>query len=188
MTSGSKRALLALTMASFALSACKATKEDELKAWSANSAAVTSLSSAYPQFATLLRTRLANQQKPFDAAKAKDGKDAIEAMGLANRSVRALVSPLQTYESKRKRILKLYNDHSVLKNKGHKVRDAREKANKKLQQAAEVIAAAKPTNEADMLRALSDANGYLAQGLEPLERLKSKGNSKKKKKKKKKDK
>ena len=167
----SQRMLLAATMAVFALSACKASKEDELKAWTANGAAVTTLGAKYPQFAALLKARVASQQKAFDAAKAKEGKEAVAAMGAANKSVRALLGPLQTYERKRERIIKLYNDYKVRKNKGHKVRNARDKADKKLKQAAEVILAAKPANDAEMLTALSQANGYLREGLQPLERL-----------------
>lgn len=182
----SQRLLLAALMAVFALSACKASKEDEIKAWNANSAAITSLSTKYPQFAALLKARLASQQKTFDAAKAKEGKDAVETMGQANKAVRGLLGPLETYERKRARIIKLYNDYKVRKNKGYKVRDARDKADKKLRQAAEVIVAAKPANDAEMLKVLADANAYLDEGLRPLERLQKKGGKKKKWKKKKK--
>jgi len=172
------------SVAVFGLSACKASKEGEIKTWTANATSVTSLSTEYPQFAALLKARVTAQQKIFDAAKAEKGDDAAKKMEQANKSVHVLLGPLEKYKSKRARIKKLYNDYSVRKNKGHKVRSAREKADKKLQQASELIAAAQPTNDAEMLKTLADANGYLSEGLQPLERLKKKGSKSKRKKKK----
>ena len=174
-----------LGVVALSASGCKANKEDVMKAWKASEAQVSSFSGKYAVFGAVLKKRLADQKKLFDEA--AKGKGDVEKMKVAHKPLRAVLGPIATYERMSARITKLMNDRAVLKNKGKKVRPALEKGQKKLAQAAEVIAAITECKDAATLtKAFSEANAFLKEGLDPLERLKRKGKKGKKRKKRKK--
>jgi hypothetical protein len=182
-----QRLFVGFCLTAFAMAAgCKASKEDVQKAWNENASKVESYGKKYPQFAAILKKSHKEQKPVFDKAAKGKGDDAVKGMQTANKALKQVVGPIDTYESRVARINKLKSDRAVHKNKGHKVRSAIAKANKKLAQAAEVIANAKPADKAEYVKAMGQANDYLNEGLQPLERLKKKGSKGKKRKKRKK--
>lgn len=171
----------ALVALAFVATGCKASKEDVIKEWKASEAAVGTYTTKYAAFATVLKSTLDTQKKAFDAA-SKDKGD-VEKMKAAHAPLAAVVGPITAYETKSARIRSLMSDRRVLKQKGSKVRPALEKGNKKLVEAAGVVAAAKDIKSAaDLQKTFGAANALLDEALQPLERLARKGTKKKRRK------
>lgn len=171
----------ALVALAFVATGCKASKEDVIKEWKVSEAAVGTYTTKYAAFATVLKSTLDTQKKSFDAA-SKDKGD-VEKMKAAHAPLAAVVAPITAYESKSERIRKLMSDRRVLK-QGGKARVALEKGNKKLVEAAGVVAAAKDIKSAaDLQKTFGAANTLLDEALQPLERLARKGSKKKKRRK-----
>ena len=168
-------------------SGCKASKEDVVKEWKESEAALTSYSTKYAAFATVLKSTHATQKKLFDEA--GKGKGDVEKMKAAHKGLRVALDPISNYEKKAARIRSLYNNKNVRRNPGFKVRAARDKADKKLAEAAGIVAgAAEITSVAALTAPFVQASGLLQQSLDTLERLRRKGKPKKKFRKKKKKK
>ena len=160
---------------------CKASKEDVMKKWKTSEAQVTSFSSKYAVCADVIKKTHKAQKGPFDTAAKGDGD--VEKMKAAHKPLLAVVGPIASYEKMTARINELMSSRKVLKHKGSKVRPALAKARKKLAQAAEVIANLKECKDAAALqKSFNEANAFLKEGLDPLERLARKGKKKKRKK------
>jgi predicted transcriptional regulator len=160
---------------------CSASKEDVMKKWKASEAQVTSFTAKYAVCKDVITKRHKAQKGPFDTA--AKGKGDVDKMKAAMKPLSEVLDPIAAYERMTARINELMSSRKVLKHKGSKVRPALAKARKKLAQAAEVISKMTECKDAATItKTFGEANGYLKEGLDPLERLARKGKKKKRKK------